>query len=122
MAKDIKIIRGNTQTVNLTVLDASSVPAVRDSDTIYFTAKPNYDEDDTDANAVIRKTMSAEDVLNTESGVVSFKLTANEANIAPGKYVYDIVLKQADTDRVTLLEGKLKVNPAVTLRGFDDNE
>ncbi len=122
MGKEIKIIRGNTQTVNLTVLDANSLPAVVDSDTIYFTAKPEYDEDNTDANAVIRKTMSAEDVLNTESGVVSFKLTANEANIAPGKYVYDIVLKQADTDRVTLLEGKLKVNPAVTLRGFDDNE
>ncbi len=122
MGKEIKIIRGNTQTVNLTVLDANSLPAVVDSDTIYFTAKPEYDEDNTDANAVIRKTMSAEDVLNTESGAVSFKLTANEANIAPGKYVYDIVLKQADTDRVTLLEGKLKVNPAVTLRGFDDNE
>lgn len=122
MAKDIKIIRGNTQTVNLTVLDASSVPAVRDSDTIYFTAKPNYDEDDTDANAVISKTMSAKDVLNIETGVVSFKLTASEANVVPGKYVYDIVLKQADTDRVTLLEGKLKVTPAATLRGFSDNE
>lgn len=122
MAKNIKIIRGNTQTINLTVLDASSVPAVRDSDMIYFTAKPSYDEDETDANAVICKTLNAKDVLNTETGAVSFKLTASEANVVPGKYVYDIVLKQADTDRATLLEGKLTVTPAVTLRGFGNNE
>lgn len=122
MAKNFKIIRGNTQMINLTVLDASSIPAIRDSDTIYFTAKPEYDEDDTDANAVIRKTLNAKDVLNKETGVVSFKLTADEANVLPEDYVYDIVLKQADTDRVTLLEGKLTVTPAVTLRGFDHNE
>lgn len=120
MAKDIKIIRGNTQTVNLTVLDASSVPAVTDTDTIYFTAKPKYDEDETDENAVIRKTLNAKDVLDTNTGVVSFKLKSSETNIEPRKYVYDIVLKQADTDRVTLLEGKLKVTPAATLRGFDN--
>lgn len=119
MTKNITIIRGNTQTINLTVLDAASVPAVTDSDTIYFTAKPAYDEDETDDNAAIRKTLNARDVLDPETGVVSFKLTANEANVSPGKYVYDIVLKQADTDRVTLLEGKLKVTPAVTLRGFN---
>lgn len=122
MTKGIQIIRGNTQSVNLTVLDASSVPAITDSDTIYFTAKPQYDEDETDANAVISKTLSAKDVLNPETGVVSFKLTANETNVVPGKYVYDIVLKQADTDRVTLLEGKLKVTPAATLRGFNEHE
>lgn len=122
MAKNIKIIRGNTQTINLTVLDANSVPAITDTDTIYFTAKPEYDNDETDANAVICKTLSAREVLNTETGVVSFKLTASEANIVPGKYVYDIVLKQADTDRITLLEGKLQITPATTLRGFSDNE
>lgn len=119
MAKNITIIRGNTQTVNLTVLDAASVPAITDTDTIYFTAKPTYDEDETDNSAVIRKTLNARDVLDTTTGVVSFKLTAAEANITPGKYVYDIVLRQADTDRVTLLEGKLTIKPAATLRGFN---
>lgn len=118
MAKNFKIIRGNTQTVNLTVRDASSLPAVAETDTIYFTAKPQYDDDNTDSNAVISKTMNAKEVLNTETGVVTFKLSASELNIVPGKYVYDIVLKQADSDRVTLLEGKLTITPAATLRGF----
>ncbi len=122
MAKNIKIIRGNTQTISLTVLDANSVPAITSSDTIFFTAKPQYDNDETDANAAISKTLDASSVLNTETGVVSFKLTASEANVEPGKYVYDIVLRQSDMDRVTLLEGKLTVTPAATLRGFDDYE
>ena len=41
MAKNLKIIRGNTQTVRMTVLDAESAQAVQPTDTIYFTAKPN---------------------------------------------------------------------------------
>lgn len=118
MAKNFKIIRGNTQTVRLTVRDSEQVQAVVPTDTIYFTAKPKYDEDNTDANAAIAKTMDAGSVLDPETGVVIFKLTAAETNVTPGKYVYDMVLKQADTDRVTLLDGKLTVKPAATLRGF----
>ena len=118
MAKNIKIIRGNTQTVQLTVRDSEQAQAVAPTDTIYFTAKPKYDEDSTDSAAVIAKTMNAGGVLDPNTGVVVFKLTADETNKAPGKYVYDLVLKQADTDRVTLLEGKLTIRPAATLRGF----
>lgn len=118
MAKNFKIIRGNTRTVNLTVRDASFLPAVTESDTIYFTAKPQYDNDETDASAVIQKTISAREALNPQTGVVTFKLSASDLNVAPGKYVYDIVLKQADSDRITLLEGKLTITPAATLRGF----
>ena len=118
MAKNLTIIRGNTQTVRLTVLDAESASAVSATDTIYFTAKPKYDEDETDSAAVIAKTMNASEVLDTTTGIATFKLTASETNITPGKYVYDIVLRQADYDRVTLLEGKLTIKPATTLRGF----
>lgn len=118
MAKNLKIIRGNTQTVSLTVLDPESASAVQPTDTIYFTAKPKYDDDSTDSSAVITKTLLASDVLDPTTGVVTFKLTASDTNQEPGKYVYDIVLRQADYDRVTLLEGKLTIKPAVTLRGF----
>lgn len=118
MAKNIKIIRGNTQTVSLTVRDSEQAQAVTATDTLYFTAKPKYDEDNTDSSAAITKTMNAGSVLDPNTGIVVFKLTAAETNVTPGKYVYDLVLKQADTDRATLLDGKLTVKPAVTLRGF----
>ena len=118
MSKNIKIIRGNTQTVQLTVRNSEQVQAVTPTDTLYFTAKSNYDNDSTDSKAAITKTMSASSVLDPTTGVVTFKLTSSDTNIEPGKYVYDLVLKQEDTDRVTLLDGKLTVKPAATLRGF----
>lgn len=118
MSKNLTIYRGNTQNVTLRVMDADRASAVSDTDTIYFTAKPQYDNDDTDSAAVIAKTMSAADVLDKDTGEVTFKLTASDLNHVPGKYVYDIVLRQEDTDRVTLQEGRLTIKPAVTLRGY----
>lgn len=118
MAKNLVIIRGNTQTVTLKVMDSKQASAITDSDTIYFTAKAKYDNDDTDSAAVIAKTMTASSILDLTTGEITFKLTSSEMNVEPGKYVYDIVLKQVDSDRVTLLEGKLTIKPAATLRGF----
>ena len=119
MAKNITITRANTQTVNLTATDSSSASAIGSGDTIYFTAKPTYDNDDTDAAAVIAKTMSADEVLDPETGVATFTITAQEADVIPAKYVYDLVLQQSDGDRITLLSGKLTVKAAVTLRGIE---
>lgn len=119
MSKNLTITRANTQTVNLNVTDASSSHAIAAGDKIYFTAKDGYDDDLTDSSAVIAKTMDAEDIMDPETGLVTFTITAQEANVAPGKYVYDLVLKQADGDRITLLDGKLKVTPAATLRGVN---
>lgn len=116
MAKNLTITRANTQTVHLTAKDASSASAIGSGDKIYFTAKKTYDNDDTDSSAVIAKTMDADDVLDVGTGVATFTITAAEANVEPGKYVYDLVLLQHDGDRITLLSGKLAVKPAVTLR------
>lgn len=116
MAQKLTITRANTQTINLTAKDASSASAIQSGDRIYFTVKPTYDDDTTDSQAVISKTMDADDVLDPETSRVTFTITASEANVPAGKYVYDLVLKQSDNDRMTLLEGKLTVKPAVTLR------
>ena len=118
MAKNITIIRGNANMVNLTVTDSANLPVIKDGDTIYFTAKPSYDEDAQDDSAVIREDLPAKDVLDPSTGQVSFKLKSSTLNIPPGKYVYDLVLKQADSDRITLLDGKLTIKPAATLRGY----
>lgn len=118
MAKNLTIIRGNANMVNLTVTDTANLPVIKDGDIIYFTAKSAYDEDNTDGSAVIKEDLQAREVLNPETGQVSFKLKSSTLNIPPGKYVYDLVLKQADSDRITLLDGKLTIKPAATLRGY----
>ncbi len=116
MAKNLTIVRANTQTVTLNAKDASHSSAIGPGDRIYFTAKPAYDDDTTDSLAVIAKTMDADEVLDPSTGIVTFTITAAEANVPAAKYVYDLVLKQSDGDRITLLQGKLTVGPAVTLR------
>ena len=118
MAKDLKFIRGNAQNVTLKVMDTEQAQAVQPTDVIYFTAKPKYDDDSSDSSAVISKTMDASEILDPTTGEITFKLSSSEMNVEPGKYVYDIVLKQDDSDRVTLLDGKITIKPAATLRGF----
>lgn len=120
MANNFKITRGNANLLNLTVTDSANLPVIKSGDTIYFTAKPAYDEDKTDASAVIKEDFLASSVLDVETGRVSFILDSSTTNVKPGRYVYDLVLKQEDGDRITLLSGKLTIKPAATLRGYDD--
>lgn len=116
--KNLSIDRAATQTINLTVRSASQ-QEISTGDKIYFTVKEKYDDDTTDSAALIAKTMNAEDVLDPETGVATFTITAAEANIPAGKYVYDLVFKQSDGERIPLLIGKLTVGPAVTLREIE---
>lgn len=111
MAKNLTIKRGNTQTVSVTISPIDLEPG----DVVYFTAKPKYDSDMTDSSAVISKDVT--DDVN--DATVEFTLFPNETNVEPGKYVYDITANFANNGRVTLLEGKLKVTPVVTLRGIN---
>lgn len=55
--------------------------------------------------------------INTpNSGVVALSLTsANTANIAAGRYVYDVVIKDAANTVTRVLEGIVNVLPRVTV-------
>lgn len=117
MKKNITLIRGDVQTICLAVMDEDRASAIQSTDTVYFTAKPKYDNDSTDSTAVISKTKAASEVINPD-GTITLKLESSDMNVSPGKYVYDLVLKQSDYDRVTLLYGKLTIKPATTLRGY----
>ena len=99
----IEIYRKNT--VNI----SAKLSGVADGATVYFTVKPDYDEDTTDTAGVIK----AEAVAS--EGRCLFRLSPGQTDIASGKYVYDFKLVDGDTD-VTLKVGKMKVLPAVTLR------
>lgn len=99
----IEIYRKNT--VNI----SAKLSGVADGATVYFTVKPDYDEDTTDTTGVIKAEAVASD------GRCLFRLSPGQTDIASGKYVYDFKLVDGDTD-VTLKVGKLKVLPAVTLR------
>lgn len=118
MSKNIKVVRGNSTTVSLAIdtLDLVS------SDTVYFTAKPAYDGDETDAAAVIIKDITGDAIIASQSGDndVVFDLTPSETNVPAGKYVYDITIHiEEGNKRKQILDGKLVIKDSVTLRGIE---
>lgn len=56
-------------------------------------------------------------LINTPTtGVINMSLTsANTANIAPGRYVYDVVIKDSANTVTRVLEGIVNVTPQVTV-------
>ena len=53
--------------------------------------------------------------INNEHGTVTLDLDANTtANIAPGRYVYDVIIKDVNNNTTRLLEGIVDVSPMVT--------
>ena len=111
MAKNLTFYRGATQTFNARIRPIELEPG----DIVYFTVKANYDDDMTDSSALIKKDVTASIAGDT----ISFELTPQETNILPGRYVYDIIANFTDNGRVPILNGKLKITPAVTLRGIE---
>jgi hypothetical protein len=55
-------------------------------------------------------------ITNPTAGVVALSLnSANTANMAPGRYVYDVVISSNTNVRTRVLEGIVNVNPQVTV-------
>lgn len=53
--------------------------------------------------------------INANTGVVTLGLSAaNTANITPGRYVYDTIIKDSSNNVTRILEGVVEVSPSVT--------
>ena len=101
----IRIYRKNT--VNITV---SVSPIDTTTAALYFTVKPEFDNDTNDTNAVISK-----NAVPVNEGKVTIKLTPSETDQTAGKYKYDV--KLVDTDNgTTMIVGVFEILNAVTLR------
>lgn len=109
--KDIEFIRGETRTISLEM----DPVALTEAETLRFTIKPAYDNDLTDKSALLAKEISGP--VNLEDGIWTMWIHPEDTiEIPPGKYVYDLVITSG-TDRVVLLQGKITIKAAATLRG-----
>lgn len=71
--------------------------------------KKSYYSSSATANFVIT-------ITQPENGAVEIKLdSANTANIAAGRYVYDVVIKNSSNNVTRILEGIVNVLPQVTV-------
>lgn len=83
------------------------------TDKLYFTAKPKPDNDQTDADAVIKKEFA--NFTTEPSQIATITLEAEDTDIDYGCYFYDIKLVAGDVSQ-TIVAGKLNVLPVATLR------
>jgi hypothetical protein len=62
-------------------------------------------------------TASFDTIVDTGNSTVTLSMSANTtANISPGRYVYDTILKDNFNSVVRVLEGIVEVSPSVTRR------
>lgn len=100
--------QGSTFTITITVDDAYN---------------QNYDLTGYTANSQIRKsyysanaTATFSTSINVSEGTITLTLPASvTANIAPGRYVYDTIIRESANNTTTrVLEGIFEISPAVT--------
>lgn len=108
----LAIPQKNTQTLFIKSDDYT----FEDGDTLYFTVKNKPDNDNTDDDALIKKSWTVgTDALYDDDGYLELNLSETDTDIDFGDYVYDIKLVNATVGE-TLVFGELKILPVATLR------
>lgn len=82
--------------------------------TVYFTAKSAYDNDVTDAAAVIKKDITVHS--DPTAGITTLALSSDETSITPGEYLCDVQVKLVDGTVIIYKPETLTIEPAVGLR------
>lgn len=106
----LQFYRENTVNINLSFTDVDLTGS-----TVYFTCKPAFDSDQSDAAALIKKDITSH--TNPTQGLTTITLTPTDTAVAAGKYGYDIKLKKATGEQSTITVGDVVVKDAYTLRG-----
>ena len=109
-------ITGDKLTFTLTFTDSDGVAIDITSWTIFFTAKPDVDTDDTDAEAVLEKTLSGGDLTDPTNGITTFSFSNSDTKDLEGGFYYDIQSKKGDGSIVTVLYGALNFIADITRR------
>ncbi len=117
MAK-LSIIRGDTYTLTVTLLNTAGTAFDLTGYKAFFTAVSDYDTTGAivlDPTAVITSTQSS--VASPTLGVITFTLSTTQTNIASGTYYYDVQIQSAGGVVTTVLgPDVLKITPDVTRR------
>jgi hypothetical protein len=110
MGQKISFFKENTTNIDLAFKDVDLTGA-----TIYFTIKPQFDDDQTDSNAIIKKDITSH--VNPSAGLSRITLTPTDTSVEAGTYGYDIKLKKSDGQQSTITVGDCEIKDAYTLRG-----
>lgn len=113
MANDLEIIRGDDETIEVTLTDEDSLPINITNVNMFFTVKEDYD--DADSLAKIRKSIPSGIHTAPVSGMTQIALTHHDTSIDPGDYVWDLQLVYSDGSVNSTKMGKLIILPDVSI-------
>lgn len=108
--QDIELDEGDDETFALTRQDSSGLAIDISGYTFWLTVK--NDPEDTDANAVLQKTVTAH--TDAANGQTEIDLTNSDTEDLQGRYWYDIQEKTSGGTINTLMHGTLYFQPDVT--------
>lgn len=113
MAKPLTINRGTTYTINF-AYQRNGVATTLVGATVRFTVKTTeYDTDTVDSTAVVTKNITT----GTSGGLATITINpVDTATLTPGKYFYDIKVKDASNNVYKVDEGEIKLDGSPTNR------
>ena len=107
--QELFLEQGSDYSTSITLTDVNGDPYDLTNYTAKSQVKKSYYSSNTTANFVIT-------INDPTSGVVAISLdSANTANIAAGRYVYDVLIKNSSNNITRVLEGIVNVLPQVTV-------
>lgn len=108
--QDIFLNQGETFTTSISLDDQNAVPYDLNDFVVSSRAKKSYY-----SNTIVLDFNSS--IIDANNGIIQLSAnSATTANINPGRFVYDVVIKDNVSGVVTrVLEGQLIVSPGVTL-------
>lgn len=107
--QELFIEQGSDFATSITLDDVDGTPF----DLTDYTSKSQIRKSYYSANATAEFIIS---ITNPTTGIIGLNLeSANTANMAPGRYVYDVVIKNNQNVKTRVLEGIVNVLPQVTV-------
>lgn len=107
----IKITRGNSADISITVTDAESGEPItlETGDKVVFTAKNPA------GVTVIRKELTSNDASEEDPTILIMSLAPDDTLITTGEYKYDVLYLTQDSQAITFISSVLVILPAVGL-------
>ena len=109
--QDLSLIRGDTATYTITIVDSDSVAVDITGWIVWMTIKENFS--DTDLQAKVQKEVTVH--TNPTGGITTITIAASDtASLDGGTYKYDIQFKKLDATIETVLYGDFVISEDVT--------
>ena len=115
IVKDLEAVQTETKYYQVDVTDDSNVAIDISGYKLFFTVKRSLNDSDT--NALIKKTITCPNDTNSQAGHGFISLSYSDTNITSGNYYYDIFIQSPGIAlRKPILRGKYKINLSATQR------